>query len=61
MNKEKIIIVLEMIVLDQMNDAKKFESAPFTGKTVAEYFGYQGAAIAALAHIVKELVEQEEK
>jgi len=57
MNDKKIIEVLEMIAKDQADDAKKFEVAPFTGRTVAEYFGNQGAAIAALANIIKSLVE----
>jgi hypothetical protein len=57
MNDKKIIEVLEMIAKDQADDAKNFDGAPFTGRTVAEYFGNQGAAIAALANIVKSLVE----
>ena len=36
------------------NDAKNFDGRPFNGKTVAEYFGNQGAAIAALADMIKE-------
>ena len=50
---DKRIKVLEMIAVDMKNDAKNFDGRPFNGKTVAEYFGYQGAAIAALADIVK--------
>ena len=57
MNAKKIIEVLEMIAQDQVNDARNFEGAPFTGRTVAEYFGNQGAAIVALADIIKSLVE----
>jgi len=56
-DKKEIIETLGMIVQDQVNDAKNFEGAPFTGRTVAEYFGNQGAAIAALATIIKSLVE----
>jgi len=51
------IEILEMIVQDMADDAKNFDGKPFTGRTVAEYFGNQGAAIAALANIVKLLVE----
>lgn len=51
--------VLEMIATDMKNDAKKFDGRPFNGKTVAEYLGNQGAAIAALANIVKSIVETE--
>lgn len=57
MNDKKIIEVLEMIAKDQADDAKNFEGAPFTGRVVAEYFGNQGAAIAALANIIKSLIE----
>jgi len=57
MNEKKIIEALEMIAKDQADDAENFEGALFTGHTVAEYFGNQGAAIAALANIVKLLVE----
>jgi len=48
------IKVLEMIAKDMKNDAKNFDGRPFNGKTVAEYFGNQGAAIAALADMIKE-------
>ena len=57
MNENKIIETLEMIAQDMVDDAKNFDGKPFTGRTVAEYFGNQGAAIAALASIVKSLVE----
>ena len=57
MNEDKIIKTLEMIVQDMADDAKNFDGKPFTGRTVAEYFGNQGAAIAALASIVREIVE----
>lgn len=60
MNEKKIIKALEMIAQDQADDAKNFEGKPFTGRTVAEYFGNQGAAIAALANIIKSLVEAAE-
>lgn len=58
MNKEKIIEVLGMIAQDQLDDANAFEGKPFDGRTVAEYFGNQGAAIKALADIIKELLEE---
>ena len=44
---------------DAKKDARAFDGKPFDGKTVAEYFGNHGAAIAALATIVKELVKKE--
>ncbi len=54
---DKRIAVLEAIAQDMKNDARDFDGRPFNGKTVAEYFGNQGAAIAALANIVKSLLE----
>ena len=46
-----------MIADDMKKDAENFDGKPFTGKTVAEYFGNQGAAIAALADIVRSIFE----
>lgn len=51
--------VCRLIVDDMANDAKNFEGQPFTGKTVAAYFGNQGAAIAALANIVEKILSGE--
>ena len=56
--KDKRIEVLEMIAEDMKNDAEKFDGRPFNGRTVAEYFGNHGAAIAALANIVKAILEE---
>ena len=52
--------VLEMIARDMKNDAKEFDGRPFNGRTVAEYLGNLGAAIAALADIVKSLLEEKD-
>jgi flagellar biosynthesis/type III secretory pathway ATPase len=49
-----------MIAADMKHDATAFDGKPFNGKTVAEYFGNQGAAIAALADIVKRIVAANE-
>jgi len=57
MTNKKKIEVLEMIAKDMKDDATKFDGLPFNGKTVAEYFGNQGAAIEALARIVKSMLE----
>jgi len=57
MNKRRILEVLELIAEDVENDAKNFDGRPFNGRTVAEYFGNQGAAIQALANILKEVIE----
>jgi len=54
---DKRIQILELIAQDMEDDAKNFDGKPFTGKTVAEYNGNQGAAIAALANIVKTLLD----
>ncbi len=59
-DKEKVTIVLEEIAKDMKADAERFDGQPFTGKTVAQYFGYQGAAIAALANIIKGLIAGKE-
>ncbi len=56
---EDKIRVLETIAADMANDAKNFDGKPFNGRTVAEYFGYQGAAIAALADILKSVLSEE--
>ena len=58
MDKEKSMKILTMIADDMEKDAKEFDGKPFDGKTVAEYFGNQGAAIAALSNIVNKLLEE---
>ena len=55
------ITVLEMITQDMKEDAENFDGRPFNGKVVAEYFGNHGAAIAALADIMKTIIEQQNK
>ena len=57
MNKGKVVEVLAMIAQDMADDARDFDGKPFNGRTVAEYFGNQGAAIAALAKIITSLIE----
>jgi hypothetical protein len=57
MNKDKSIKILLAIAKDMENDAKEFDGKPFDGRTVATYFGNQGAAIAALANIVRSILE----
>lgn len=47
--------VCREIAADMENDATAFDGKPFNGRTVAEYFGNHGAAIAALAKIVEGL------
>jgi len=55
-----MIEVLGMVANDMKNDAKNFDGKPFNGKTVAEYFGNQGAAISALANIIKTILESKD-
>ena len=56
MSDEKTLQVLEMIQQDMANDASEFDGKPFNGKTVATYFGNQGAAIEALARIIAQTI-----
>ncbi len=55
--KKKIIEVMKMVAQDVENDATAFDGKPFTGKTMAEYMGNHGAAIAAVAKAVVEILE----
>lgn len=55
--KERLIKICEEVAADMERDAKEFDGKPFDGKTVATYFGYQGAAISALANVIKKLVD----
>ena len=59
MDKVKSINLLNMIEQDMKDDAAKFDGQPFTGRTVAQYFGNQGAAISALANIIKTILNRE--
>ena len=56
----KRLKILETIAKDMEDDAAAFDGKPFNGKTMAEYNGRLGAAIAALANIVKSLIEDNE-
>src|SRR3990167_1527288 len=47
------------IAKDMSDDATNFDGQPFTGRTVAEYFGNHGAAIAALANILATTVNED--
>jgi len=60
MQLQEMAHILEMVAEDMEKDAKEFDGKPFNGKTVATYFGNQGAAIAAIATVVKKLVEREQ-
>lgn len=58
MEKEKLIKICQQVSEDMKKDAEDFDGKPFDGKTVATYFGYQGAAIAALANILEEILKE---
>jgi hypothetical protein len=55
---DKRIKICEQIAEDTKNDAVQFDGKPFDCRTVAEYFGNHGAAIAALAILIKSLLEE---
>lgn len=57
-DKTKTLDVLRMIQNDMENDANSIDGKPFNGKTVATYFGYQAAAIAAVAKILEKFIEE---
>ena len=52
--------VCEKIAKDMKDDAAALDGKPFTGKVVAEQFGYHGAAISALADLIKSMLEEKE-
>ena len=58
MDKQKVLNVLSLIEHDQRNDAAEFDGKPFNGRTVATYFGNQGASIAALAQILQDVIQE---
>ena len=59
MNTIKLIEICDQVAKDVKEDAENFDGKPFTGKTVAKYFGYHGAAIAALANVLKEVLKNQ--
>lgn len=61
METEKLVQICEQVADDMEKDAREFDGKPFDGKTVATYFGYQGAAIAALSKVVQEVIKNQER
>lgn len=53
-----MIKVCEQVAVDVEKDAADFDGKPFTGKTMAEYMGYHGAAIKALAYLLAETLKE---
>ncbi|HXS59738.1 MAG TPA: hypothetical protein VN703_02880 [Candidatus Sulfopaludibacter sp.] len=56
--QKKLLETLQTIGEDAENDAEEMDGKPFTGKIVATYFGYHGAAIKALADILIQVIEK---
>lgn len=54
---DNIIKLCTDISADTKKDATDFDGQPFTGRTVGTYFGYHGAAIAALSDVIKAIAE----
>ena len=61
MSIDKRIKLCEQIAKDVENDAAEFDGKPFSGRTVAQYFGNHGAAIAALADLIKEVLKEQKQ
>lgn len=61
MEKATMLKICTQVSKDCERDAQNFDGQPFTGKTVGEYFGNHGAAINALAEVLKALIEKEVK
>jgi hypothetical protein len=56
--KDNRLELLKKIAEDMEKDAAAFDGRPFNGRTVAEYFGYHGAAIASLCKILGSILEE---
>lgn len=54
--KNKLLKICSSVKEDVERDASEFDGKPFNGKTMAEYMGYHGAAIGALAEVIENLV-----
>lgn len=52
---ERMREICRQIAADMETDATRFDGQPFNGRTVAEYLGNLGAAVAGLARIVESL------
>ncbi len=58
MTTEEKIKILKMIAENMENDAENFDGRSFNGRTVAKYFGNQGASIAALAKVLVSILTE---
>lgn len=59
MDSKRLIEICEQVATDVKRDCIEFDGKSLDGKTVATYFGYHGAAINALANVLKELIENQ--
>jgi len=57
--RQKIVKSMKYVAEDAKNDVKEFDGKPFNGKTVAQYFGCQGAQIKALANAIIRILEED--
>ena len=56
--RKKLINTIKLVADDAKKDAEDFDGKPFDGKTVATYFGYHGAAIAALSDVLLHILHE---
>lgn len=58
MDTKGLIAICDEVMKDVENDVNEFEGKPFTGKAVGAYMGYHAAAIKALAHVLKSILNE---
>lgn len=56
--RQELLDICKMVSEDVESDAKGLDGKPFNGKTVAEQFGNNCAAIKALACVLQEVLQQ---
>ena len=54
--KGELIKVCDEVAADMERDSEAIDGKPFDGKTVAQYFGDQAAAIQALALVIRDVI-----
>ena len=54
---DRAVVICQTVAENMKEDAQRFDGRPFNGQTVAQYFGNQGAAISALANVLRALLE----
>lgn len=58
MDKEKAIELCNSVIKDCEKDVNNLEGGDFSGENVETMFGYQAAAIVALAKVCKKILEE---